>query len=63
MTLRYLSEHALNARLALDLAIKEVGHLQYSDNSLFAQQIDMNWVRAMANKPETAEKVETLSVA
>lgn len=58
MSLRFLPEHALNARLALNLAVKEASHLAYSDSSLFAQHIDLAWVKDLANRPEAAEKVE-----
>ena len=58
MTLRFLPEHALNVRLALNLAVKEAGHLAYSNASLFARQIDLSWVKDLTNQPEVAEKVE-----
>ena len=35
----FISEHAQNARLALDLARKEAHHLAYSHRTLFAQSI------------------------
>lgn len=58
MSLRYLSEHAENALLALELARKEVAHLQYSHRTLFAQPIDMEWVQLLAQREDMAEKVE-----
>lgn len=58
MTLRYLPEHAENALLALALARKETGHLQYTQRTLFAQTIDANWVRQLEARPELAEKVD-----
>ena len=58
MSLRYLPEHAENALLALELADKEVAHLRYSHRTLFAQAIDMEWVRLLAQREDLAEKVE-----
>ncbi len=58
MSLRYLPEHAQPARLALDLAHKEAAHLRYSQSTLFALAIDLEWVQALGNRPEIAEKVE-----
>ena len=58
MTLRYLPEHAENALLALELARKEVAHLQYSHRTLFAQPIDATWVQQLASREDLAEKVE-----
>ncbi len=58
MTLRYLPEHAENALLALELARKEVGHLQYTQRTLFALSIDANWVQQLESHPELAEKVD-----
>jgi hypothetical protein len=46
MSLRYLPEHAQAAQLALDLARKEAAHLRYSQSTLFALAIDLNWVQA-----------------
>jgi len=58
MSLRYLPEHAQTTLLALDLAQKEAKHLRYSQSTLFALPIDLNWVKALDNRPEVAEKVE-----
>ena len=58
MSLRYLPEHAHAALLALDLARKEAKHLNYSQSTLFALQIDLAWVQALGNRPDLAEKVE-----
>ena len=58
MTLRYLPEHAENALLALDLARKEVAHLQYTHRTLFEHPIDASWVKQLAVQAELAEKVE-----
>ncbi len=48
MSLTYLPEHAESARLALDLAEKEVAHLAYTHCTLFALSIDLQWVQALA---------------
>jgi hypothetical protein len=45
MSLQYLPEHAQAALLALDLAQKEATHLRYSQSTLFALPIDMEWVK------------------
>ncbi|MDD5579617.1 MAG: hypothetical protein PHY16_10095 [Methylobacter sp.] len=58
MSLKYLPEHAQTAILALDLALKEAEHLRYSQSTLFALPIDLDWVKTLGNHPEVAEKVE-----
>ena len=58
MSLRYLPEHAQAVQFALDLARKEAAHLRYSQRTLFAQAIDLDWVQSLGNHPEIAEKVE-----
>lgn len=58
MSLKYLPEHAQTALLTLDLALKEAEHLRYSQSTLFALPIDLNWVKTLGNHPEVAEKVE-----
>ncbi len=58
MSLKYLPEHALAAVLALDLARKEAAQLRYSQNTLFAMPIDIDWVKDLGNQPHLAEKVE-----
>ena len=58
MSLKYLPEHAQTALLALDLALKEAEHLRYSQSTLFALPIDLDWVKTLGNHPEVAEKVE-----
>lgn len=58
MSLRYLPEHAQTTLLALDLARKEAKHLRYSQSTLFALPIDLDWVKTLDNHPDVAEKVE-----
>ncbi len=58
MSLRYLPEHRENALLALELARKEAAQLRYSHRTLFAQTINLDWVRKLDQQPEFAEKVE-----
>jgi len=58
MSLKYLPEHAQATLLALDLARKEAEHLRYSQSTLFELPIDLDWVQALGNRPEVAEKVE-----
>ena len=54
----FISEHAQNARLALDLARKEAHHLAYSHRTLFAQSIDLAWVESLNQRDDLAEKVD-----
>lgn len=58
MSLVYLPEHAENAVLALDLAEKEAAHLAYTHRTLFAQPIDLQWVQALAEREDLAEKID-----
>lgn len=58
MSLRYLPEHAESALLALDLARKEVAHLQYTHRTLFAQPIDAAWVQQLTTRDDLAEKID-----
>lgn len=54
----YLPEYAESARLALELAEKEVAHLAYTHRTLFAQPIDLQWVQALATREDLAEKID-----
>lgn len=58
MSLAYLPEHVENALLALNLAKKEAAHLTYTHRTLFAQSIDLNWVRNLAQRDDLAEKID-----
>ena len=58
MSLKHLPEHAQAAVLALALAKKEAAHLRYSQSTLFALPIDLEWVQALPQRPELAEKLE-----
>ncbi len=58
MSLAYLPEHAEPARLALALARREVAHLDYTHRTLFAQEITVAWVQALAEREDLAEKVD-----
>lgn len=58
MSLAYLPEHAENVLFALDLAKKEAAHLTYTHRTLFAQRIDLEWVRNLAQRDELAEKID-----
>ena len=58
MSLAYLPEHAENAMLALDLAEKEAAHLAYTHRTLFAQPIDLQWVQALVEREDLAEKID-----
>ena len=58
MSLRYLPEHLENARLALDLATKEVAHLAYTHRTLFGRTIDLDWVKCLERREDLSEKVD-----
>lgn len=58
MSLAYLPEHAENALLTLDLAKRESGHLAYTHRTLYAQHMDSDWVRNLANNEALAEKID-----
>lgn len=58
MSLGYLPEHAENAWLALQLAKKEMAHLAYTHRTLFAQTIDLPWVRSLVEREDLAEKID-----
>ena len=58
MSFVYLPEHAENALFALELAEREAAHLAYTHSTLFAQQIDLEWVKAIANNEDIAEKID-----
>ncbi len=58
MSLKYLPQHAENARLALELAQKEVAHLAYTHRTLFAQNINLQWVQSMSEREDLSEKID-----
>lgn len=58
MSLAYLPEHAENAMLVLELAEKEAAHLAYTHRTLFAQPIDLQWVQALVEREDLAEKID-----
>ena len=58
MSIAYLLEHAENALFALELAEREAPHLAYTHSTLFAQQINLEWVKSIANKEDIAEKID-----
>jgi hypothetical protein len=58
VSLAYLPEHAEAALLALELAEKEAAHLAYTHRTLFAQDIDLQWVQSLAKREDLAEKID-----
>jgi len=58
VTLNYLSEYAEDVLLALALAKKEAEHLSYTQRTLFAQPIDLDWVESLPDQPAQAEKID-----
>lgn len=58
MSLDYLPEHAENALLVLELAKKEVSHLAYTHRTLFAQPLNLEWVKSLEKREDLAEKID-----
>ena len=58
MSVNYLPEHVDAAVIALDLAGREAKHLRYTCQTLYAQSIDMEWVRTLAQREDRAEKID-----
>lgn len=58
MSLPYLAEQAGSARVALELAEREAGHLQYTYRTLYAEPIDIAWVEALVAREDLAEKID-----
>lgn len=58
MSLNYLPEYAEHARLALELALKEMSHLAYTQRTLFAQNIDLQWVQSLEHREDLSEKID-----
>lgn len=58
MNLPYLAEQADPARVALELAEREAGHLQYTYRTLYAEPIDIAWVEALVAREDLAEKID-----
>jgi len=61
VSVNYLPEHVDAAVIALDLADREAKHLRYTCQTLYAQSIDMEWVRTLAQREDRAEKTTPLS--
>ena len=58
MSLAYLAEHAENALFALELADREAAHLAYTQQGLFAERIDLAWVKNLVTRQDLAEKID-----
>jgi hypothetical protein len=58
VSLAFLPEHAENARLALELAVREATHLAYTHRTLYAHPIDLDWVAALNQRDELSEKID-----
>jgi archaellum component FlaD/FlaE len=58
MSLSYLPEYAENARMALELAKKEMAHLAYTQTTLFAQTINLQWVQSLSEREDLSEKID-----
>jgi archaellum component FlaD/FlaE len=59
MNLHYLPEHRVNARLALELAKREMAHLAYTHSTLFSQTISLEWVKSLSEREDLSEKIVT----
>jgi len=62
MSMPFLAEYAENALLALELAEREAAHLAYTHKTLFAQGVDLAWVKDLANREDLAEKIDAFVV-
>lgn len=58
MSLLFIPEHANHARFALELALKEMGHLQFTHQGLFANKPDLFWVASLSDHPLDAERLD-----
>ncbi|CAK0775427.1 conserved hypothetical protein [Gammaproteobacteria bacterium] len=58
MKLSYLAEYADAARIALDLADRELSHLRYTHTTLYAEPIDLNWVSLLSKREDLSEKID-----
>jgi hypothetical protein len=58
MSVQYLAEYAEKAQLSLKVAKKEATHLAYTQNTLFAQQIDLAWISDLEFDEEKSEKID-----
>lgn len=58
MSLLFLPEHAAHARFALELAQREAAHLRFTQTGLFVQPPTLDWVKALADNPLDAERVD-----
>ena len=56
MSQTYIAEYAETARIALDLAEREVAHLRYTYETLFSEHIDLAWVEKLQQREDLAEK-------
>lgn len=54
----YLVEYVEAARIALDLAEREVVHLRYTYDTLFSESIDLVWVEKLSERKDLAEKID-----
>ena len=57
-TEHHLSSFEGPARFSFEFAKKEAAQLIYTHTTLFALQIDLNWVKSLTQNPELAEKIE-----
>lgn len=58
MSIDYLAEHGDLARIALELAERESGHLRYTWRTLYQEPIDRTWVESLAKREDLAEKID-----
>lgn len=58
MSQQFLPEFADAALVALALAEQEAKHLRYTVNTLFAENIDLDWVRGLINREDLSEKID-----
>lgn len=56
--MKFLPEYKKRAYIALELAQKEVTHLIYTHQTLFIQDIDLDWVQSLSKNEAQSEKID-----
>ncbi len=62
MSLQFLPEYVDEAKIALALAKLESNHLRYTATTLFAMNIDTEWVRRLNERQDFSEKIDAFVI-
>ena len=54
----FLKEHAQGVLRAIDIAMREWHHLDYTTQTLFATVPDLDWVESLSTRQDRSEKVD-----